>query len=135
MLVNSEELLSVASMERGRRLSRRQLAEWHREGLLPLPETRGRGSGGGRGLQAVYPDEARERLLIILDATAANTRVSFPDLRWWLWMHQVRIPFTLLQNDMLQWIGRREKDAQRLYDALTSSDTDDETADARWERV
>ncbi len=78
--VSAEELIALART-RGYRISRSQLARWHRLGLLPRPRTRS--LGRGRGTRSIYPVGTGEGLLALCQIHKEEFRL--PLVAWKLW--------------------------------------------------
>ncbi len=76
----AEYLLATARAHEFR-VSRTQLARWHRGGLLPRPTQRG--LGRGRGTESVYPAGTAKLLLALLRVRKGERRLS--RIAWHLW--------------------------------------------------
>src|SRR5262245_29124758 len=68
-------------------VSRRQIAEWHRVGLLPTPSTE---YGGQAGSTSVYPYGTGQRVVAIFELK--KTRRSNDDIGWGLWWDGYAMP-------------------------------------------
>lgn len=77
---SAEWILEQAPM-RGAKFSRRQLAEWHRSGLLPTP--RQTGLGRGKGSRAVYPARTLDQAVACCRLMQKMSRIE--DVGWTLW--------------------------------------------------
>jgi hypothetical protein len=78
---STDELIILARTH-GFRVSKHQLARWHRSGLLPLPQER-RFLGRGVGSQTIYPAGTGVQLLALLEIHARERRL--PYVAWLLW--------------------------------------------------
>lgn len=76
----SYELIAEAN-EHGFRVTKNQLARWHRSGLLPAPYQRH--LGRGKGTASVYPVVTRDQLLQLLRARQTERRLRY--IGWRLW--------------------------------------------------
>lgn len=78
--ITSDGLLGLTRAH-GYEVNKRQLADWHRYGLLPEPERRF--LGRGRGSESVYPMGTDEQLLALLEIHSGEKRLDH--VAWQLW--------------------------------------------------
>jgi hypothetical protein len=117
-------------------ISRRQLAEWHRAGLLPTPEQT---YGDKAGSTSVYPTGTALRLLALCECRRRHPR-SLDDIAWCLWWAGFDVPEgtirRLLERGATMW---RDQTGQLRHllaqsesgaDAGAGSDVDEELTNA-----
>jgi hypothetical protein len=110
---STNDLISLART-RGFRVSKHQLARWHRSGLLPLPQER-RFLGRGVGSQTIYPTGTGAQLLALLEIHARERRL--PYVAWLLWWEGYRSPIRRHVRKFLDRpIGLVEKAIQSKID-------------------
>jgi hypothetical protein len=85
---SADDLISLAKAQ-GFRVSKHQIARWHRFGLLPLPQGR-RFLGRAAGSQTIYPAGTGAQLLALLEIHAKERRL--PYVGWLLWWAGYRSP-------------------------------------------
>jgi hypothetical protein len=78
----NDELIAAAGAA-GYAVSKRQLAEWHRAGLLPTPQRVPR-VGTSPGMRSVYPVGTTAQLLTLCHCRERHPH-RLEDLRWCLW--------------------------------------------------
>jgi hypothetical protein len=92
---------------RGHKVSRAQLARWHRAGLLPQP--RQRSLGKGHGTQSIYPPGTGTQLLALCALRARERRLRY--IAWGLWWQGYAIPMRgvrmILNEVTLPWKRHR----------------------------
>jgi hypothetical protein len=86
-------LLSVAA-EAGFVLTKRQLARWHRAGLLPKPKQEG--LGRHKGSQSLYPEGTAKQLLAICELMKKERRLEH--LSWQLWWQGFDIDLEFIRD-------------------------------------
>lgn len=77
----SEALIDEAKAH-GLQLSRRQLAEWHRAGLLPRPKKQGLGQG--QGSASLYPAGTAKQALACIEEFKRDRNAEIVGWRLWL---------------------------------------------------
>ncbi len=100
----AEELIALAKA-RGFRVSKTQLARWHRAGLLPSP--RQEGLGRGRGTQSVYAPGTGKQLVALLEIRADERRLVF--VAWKLWWAGYDTPTKVVRALLSQVADRWER--------------------------
>src|SRR5437879_4142586 len=106
---SAAELIRAASAA-GYRVSRPQLARWHRRRLLPTPRTRG--LGRGRGSETWYPPGSSAQLVALCEFRRA--RRNLDDVAWLLWWAGHDIPSSVTSAFMV----RTAQEWQRRWAAV-----------------
>jgi hypothetical protein len=106
---SADWILERASLQ-GVKFSRRQLAEWHRSGLLPTP--RKPGLGRGKGSRAVYPAGTLAQAVACCRLMEKMTRID--DVGWTLWT----LGYLVAERF---WRGPFEQTHRSLRDVLSVS--------------
>lgn len=89
-------LLAIAEWN-GFRVSRSQLARWHREDLLPRPTIRRLGKS--HGTESVYPAGTSRQLLTLCEIHRHHTRPA--DIGWRLWWQDYPVPLARIRSFLL----------------------------------
>lgn len=110
----NQELLQL-SHEHGFELKQETLARWHREGLLPKPETRSRGKG--HGTQSVYPPGTGRQLLALCEIRRQEGRLLH--IAWRLWWEGHTVSMELVRQLVNQVVTEWSEIKRRLVDPKT----------------
>lgn len=89
-------LLAIAEWN-GFRVSRSQLARWHREDLLPRPTIRRLGKS--HGTESVYPAGTSRQLLALCEIHRHHPRPA--DIGWRLWRQDYPVPLARIRSFLL----------------------------------
>ena len=121
----TDEVIAFAAA-RGFEVTRRQLAEWHRAGLLPKPDP---AYGGRPGSTSIYPHGTGERVVAICELK--KTSRSNADLGWGLWWTGFAMPEQFVRKPLeaaaLEW-KESTSQIQRLL-GVERSEADDGSSD------
>jgi hypothetical protein len=109
-----KELLGLAQA-RGYPVSARQLAYWHRKGLIPRPVQRSLGKG--HGTESVYPPGTGEQLLALCEAHSGEKRLDH--VAWRLWWEDHEVSFGLLREFLVRVAAEVDGWMQELRDQET----------------
>jgi hypothetical protein len=119
--------LIAAAAERGFVVSKRQLAEWHRAGLLPVPEQR---HGGKPGSTSVYSVGTSVRLLALCDCRRHHPH-RLDEVAWCLWWNGFDVPPASVRGPLEREAATWHKEVDRLRQLLVQThdaDMGDSTA-------
>ncbi len=105
----SDELIASAAAH-GYTVSKRQLAEWHRAGLLPLPKQE---HGDRAGSTSVYPPGTTERLLTLC-ACRQRHRHNMSDVAWCMWWQGWAVPMHVVRGMLSQVAARWSKGIREI---------------------
>lgn len=89
----ADQLLAIAERNSSR-VTRTQLARWHRADLLPRPTTRHLGKS--HGTESVYPAGTGRQLLALCEIHRRYTRPA--DIGWRLWWRDYPIPVARIRS-------------------------------------
>jgi hypothetical protein len=127
----AKEHLIAAAADAGYAVSKRQLAEWHRAGLLPEPE---QVYGDRPGSSSVYPVGTVTR---VLDLCALRKKWRRDvDVAWGLWWAGYDVPEAFVRGPLEQVAATSREAIRQLRELLGKSDsngnatTDDDLPDA-----
>src|SRR5262245_23849578 len=98
---SNDALIAIAKAH-GYTVSKRQLAEWHRAGLLPEPEQI---YGERLGSGVVYPPGTEERLLALCEARKRHPR-SMEDTAWSMWWQGLDVPMHFVRDLLNRVVAR-----------------------------
>lgn len=102
-------------------LTPRQVARWHRAGLLPTPVPRSRGAGGGRGKLYGYPIIAVRQLRALLALLKIKQRLAW--VGYMLWWNGYVVGPRYVRDPL-------SKAAERLQSLRAAFETADSASDA-----
>jgi hypothetical protein len=94
----TNEMLIAVAKEHGYTISKRQLAEWHRIGLLPEPHQIYREQPGST---SVYPRGTSERLLVLCSCRKRNPH-NLGDVAWGMWWQGLEVPEHYIRSLLCQ---------------------------------
>src|SRR5262245_48303612 len=117
----NDTLIAIAAAH-GYAVSKRQLAEWHRAGLLPEPE---QVHGERRGSTSLYPPGTAERLLALCGCKQ-RYRHHLGDVAWCLWWQGGDLPMQFVRGPLARMVakwrgGRHELTAEAVAQAKRAS--------------
>lgn len=115
------ESLIAAAAEAKCPVSARNIADWHRAGLLPRPEVEHRGKPQGNLCH--YPADARPRLLALLTYRTGGKLRPVPEMLWRLFAAGYQIEEHHLRRHFVRLAGQLD-DFVRIATQLTRDDAD-----------
>ncbi len=110
----NRELLQLAH-EHGFDLKKETLARWHREGLLPKPETQSLGKT--HGTQSVYPPGTGRQLLALCEIRRQEGRLLH--VAWRLWWEGYTVSMGMIRQLLKQVVTEWGEIKQKLVDPET----------------
>lgn len=118
----SQKYLIAVAQKAGFLVSARQLARWHREGLLPRPKQES--LGRGRGTRSVYPDGTADQLIALCEFKKSGRRLDY--LAWHLWWEGFDVGIGLIREFINSNWNSWDLDIRNLTDRK-SGDLNDKT--------